>query len=57
LTTVAAMMLVEEGKLALTEPITKWMPEFGQYEGAQERHRTGGRHLSGAARTSPSTTW
>src|SRR5512141_2758906 len=27
-TTVAAMMLVEEGKLALTDPITKWMPEF-----------------------------
>src|SRR5215831_16600058 len=27
-TSVAALMLVEEGKLALTDPITRWLPEF-----------------------------
>ena len=27
-TSVAALMLMEEGKLALTDPITKWAPEF-----------------------------
>jgi len=27
-TSVAAMMLLEEGKLALSDPITKWLPEF-----------------------------
>lgn len=27
-TSVAAMMLIEEGKMALSDPITKWMPEF-----------------------------
>jgi CubicO group peptidase (beta-lactamase class C family) len=28
ITSVAAMMLVEEGKIALSDPITKWLPEF-----------------------------
>jgi CubicO group peptidase (beta-lactamase class C family) len=28
ITSVAAMMLMEEGKLRLDDPITKWMPEF-----------------------------
>jgi CubicO group peptidase (beta-lactamase class C family) len=28
ITTVAAMMLVEEGKLSLDDPITRWAPEF-----------------------------
>jgi CubicO group peptidase (beta-lactamase class C family) len=28
ITSVAAMMLMEEGKLALQDPITKWLPEF-----------------------------
>ena len=28
ITTVAALMLMEEGKLSLTDPITKWAPEF-----------------------------
>jgi CubicO group peptidase (beta-lactamase class C family) len=28
-TSVAAMMLVEEGKLKLDDPITKWLPELG----------------------------
>jgi CubicO group peptidase (beta-lactamase class C family) len=28
ITSVAAMMLMEEGKLALEDPITKWAPEF-----------------------------
>jgi CubicO group peptidase (beta-lactamase class C family) len=29
-TVAAAMMLVEEGKLALRDPITRWLPEFAQ---------------------------
>jgi CubicO group peptidase (beta-lactamase class C family) len=28
ITSVAALMLMEEGKLSLSDPITKWMPEF-----------------------------
>src|SRR5580693_6673331 len=28
ITTVAALMLMEEGKLKLDDPITKWAPEF-----------------------------
>ena len=28
ITTVAALMLVEEGKLSLSDPITRWAPEF-----------------------------
>ena len=28
ITTAAAMMLVEDGKLALSDPITRWLPEF-----------------------------
>jgi CubicO group peptidase (beta-lactamase class C family) len=28
ITSVAAMMLVEEGKIALADPIAKWLPEF-----------------------------
>lgn len=28
-TTLAAMMLVEEGKLKLDDPVTKWLPELG----------------------------
>src|SRR5689334_15627989 len=27
-TSLAALMLVEEGKLKLSDPITKWLPEF-----------------------------
>jgi CubicO group peptidase (beta-lactamase class C family) len=27
-TSIAALMLIEEGKLSLSDPITKWMPEF-----------------------------
>lgn len=29
ITTAAAMTLVEEGRLALDDPITRWLPEFG----------------------------
>ncbi len=31
-TSVAALMLVEEGKLKLDDPITKWMPEFADMQ-------------------------
>jgi CubicO group peptidase (beta-lactamase class C family) len=30
ITSVATMMLVEEGRIALDDPITKWLPEFAQ---------------------------
>ncbi|MGV0601907.1 serine hydrolase domain-containing protein, partial [Mycolicibacterium pulveris] len=29
-TVAAAMSLVDEGRLALTDPVTKWLPEMGQ---------------------------
>lgn len=32
LTSVAAMMLVEEGRIALDDPITKWLPEFADMQ-------------------------
>ncbi|HVI33623.1 serine hydrolase domain-containing protein [Phenylobacterium sp.] len=31
-TSVAALMLIEEGKLRLEDPITKWMPEFSDMQ-------------------------
>jgi len=30
ITTVSAMMLVEEGKLALSDPVAKYIPQFGK---------------------------
>jgi CubicO group peptidase (beta-lactamase class C family) len=30
ITTAAAMMLVDEGKLALDDPVTRWLPEFAE---------------------------
>jgi CubicO group peptidase (beta-lactamase class C family) len=32
ITSVAALMLMEEGKLALQDPITKWLPEFADMQ-------------------------
>jgi len=32
ITSVAAMMLVEDGKIALGDPITKWLPEFADMQ-------------------------
>ena len=37
ITSVAALMLMEEGKLRLDDPITKWMPEFAEHAGAEGR--------------------
>ena len=34
-TAVAAMMLVEEGKIRLDEPVDRWLPELGSPKGAQ----------------------
>ncbi len=36
-TTAAAMMLVEQGKLALDDPITRWLPEFGDMRVLDDR--------------------
>ena len=49
-TSVAALMLMEEGKLKLDDPITKWLPEFAGHAGAEGRHRPARRDLSRAAR-------
>src|ERR1700744_202005 len=32
ITSVAAMMLVEEGKIALSDPVTKWLPELADMQ-------------------------
>jgi CubicO group peptidase (beta-lactamase class C family) len=32
ITSVAALMLVEEGRIALSDPITKWLPEFSDMQ-------------------------
>ncbi len=49
-TSVAALMLIEEGKLKLEDPVTKWLPELAGHAGAEGRHRAGRRHLPGATR-------
>ena len=56
ITSVAALMLMEEGKLRLDDPITKWMPEFADMRVLKDATGPGRRHLSGAARRSPSRT-
>ncbi len=47
ITSVAAMMLVDEGKLSLDDPLSKYIPSFGRREG---RHRAG-RTADGADRS------
>src|SRR4249919_3161529 len=37
LTSVAAMMLVDEGKLSLSDPLSKYIPSFANVEVGQER--------------------
>src|ERR1700676_4194314 len=42
ITTVAAMMLVEEGKLQLDEPLSKYIPAFGKVkEGGEKKGEDG----------------
>jgi CubicO group peptidase (beta-lactamase class C family) len=43
ITTVAAMMLVEEGKLALDEPLAKYIPAFANVKVGVEKKDEGGR--------------
>ena len=49
ITTVAALMLMEEGKLALTDPITRWAPEFANMRVHEVRRRPGRGHGPGGA--------
>ena len=49
-TSVAALMLLEEGKLSLDDPITKWAAGVCRHAGAEGRHRAARRHLCRAAR-------
>ena len=42
ITTVAAMMLVEEGKLALDEPVAKYIPAFGKVKVGVEKKNDDG---------------
>ncbi len=50
ITSVAALMLMEEGKLSLNDPITKWAPEFADMRVLKDGRRPAGRDLSRAAR-------
>ena len=43
-TVAAAMTLVEEGKLALTDPVAKWLPELAGHAGAGRPARPAGQH-------------
>jgi len=42
ITSVAAMMLVEEGKLSLDDPVAKYIPAFGDAKVAVKRENTDG---------------
>ena len=48
-TVAAAMSLVDEGKLALRDPIVRWLPEFADAAGAGRPERTAGSNASAAA--------
>ncbi len=50
ITTVAAMMLVEEGRLRLDEPVSKYIPAFGKLQVGVEKHRIVGEPGLHAAR-------
>ena len=55
-TVAAAMSLIEEGKLALTDPVAKWLPELAGHAGArQTRAARWTRRIRRVGR-SPSTT-
>jgi CubicO group peptidase (beta-lactamase class C family) len=43
--TVAAMMLVEEGRLALSDPVSKYLPEMAGMKVGMERDRAGGKPM------------
>ena len=49
-TSVAAMMLIEEGKLKLDDPIKRWMPEFANARACCRRLTVPSRRRSPAAR-------
>ena len=60
ITSVAAMMLVEDGKLALDDPLSKYIPAFAKVEvGVEKRDAEGGSVAGARARStarSPSKT-
>ena len=41
ITSLAAMMLIDEGKLALTDPLSKYIPSFAEFEGRHRRQERG----------------
>lgn len=43
ITSVAAMMLVEDGKLALNDPLSKYIPAFADVEAGVEKHDENGK--------------
>ena len=55
-TVAAAMTLVDEGRLALTDPVAKWLPELSDLRVHDDIRRLAGRHASRASGRSPSTT-
>ena len=56
ITVAAAMTLVDEGRLALTDPVTKWLPELADLRVMTDVARLAGRHRSGRAADHRSTT-
>ena len=50
ITSVAAMMLVEDGKIALGDPVSKYIPAFGSVKVAVEKGEAGAVELVPAAR-------
>src|SRR5258708_11413945 len=42
-TSVAAMMLGEDGKLALVDPLSKYIPDFAEVKVGVEKHNEGGK--------------
>ncbi len=49
-TSIAALMLLEEGKLRLEDPIARWLPEFADMAVLKDATGPIGRHLSRTAR-------
>ena len=45
-TVAAAMTLIDEGRVALTDPVAKWLPELSETAGDDGHPRLAGRHRS-----------
>ena len=59
ITSLAAMMLIDDGKLALNDPLSKYIPSFAKTEGGngRSRSRTAPTRSSWRRRSIPSRSW